>query len=351
MKKSVFGSLFFVFVSGQSWALSDLEITGELDVSASVNYLPTGERGDSAFNIPSLFLNLNVPLQRDNVLVLNIEGSEQKSTSADRFDLGMRSAYLDLVSPFKGMHALRVGLVPQVWQEAQYEDMNYRFLGKTAWAITEKWKYLSHSDLGLSYMSEMPQSLGEWALSFTNGEGAESGEIGSHKEVSVFARFFRASPLTVSVNYVRGNYEVYGDEVGVKERGQLLVSYAKEDFYSVGLELLYARDPADAITAFEMADGVDVTEWSGASVDGYAASLFTLVQVGAKSEILFRIDHLTAKAGAPGKEMQMGLLAYGFRLEEDIKLAAAVDYSLYGENYGLGIRDSSKIELAAQVLF
>ncbi|UXR65223.1 hypothetical protein EZJ49_03035 [Bdellovibrio bacteriovorus] len=62
MKKIVLGSLFCTFACTQALALSEIEISGELDVTASVWTLPTGERGNSAFNVPSMFMDINVPL-------------------------------------------------------------------------------------------------------------------------------------------------------------------------------------------------------------------------------------------------------------------------------------------------
>ena len=122
-------------------------------------------------------------------MVLQFEGSEEKTTSTERFDVKIREAYLDLVSVFPGMRALRVGLIPQVWQEAQYEEYSYRFLGRSAWGMTEKWNYMAPADLGLSYMTQMPWDLGEMAFTVANGEGAREKEDGPHKEASLFFRF------------------------------------------------------------------------------------------------------------------------------------------------------------------
>lgn len=351
MKKIVLGSLFSVFVCSQAVALSEIEISGELDVTASVWTLPTGERGNSSFNVPSMFMDINVPLKDDNLLVLSFEGSEEKETSPNRFDVGLREAYLDVVSTFSGMKALRLGLIPQTWQEAQYQSSNYRFLGRTAWAITEKWKYLSYSDLGVSFMSELPHDYGEWAVSLSNGEGAEEEEKGPHKEAALFVRFFRWSPWSLSFNYVRGNYEVYGGSVGLKERVQALISYEEQGRWSVALEFLDSKDPADAISDFKMADGVDVTSLSGESVHGQGGSLYAVVHTGPKAEVMLRYDYLNAAVGEKGKDLQTGLLALGYQVTEDIKAAVAVDYTRYAEEFAPGVRDRSRVEFAAQVLF
>ncbi|KHD87466.1 MAG: hypothetical protein OM95_14345 [Bdellovibrio sp. ArHS] len=351
MKKYSGALLFLLFASLQAKALSDIEISGEVDVTASVWQLPTGERGNSAFNVPSLFLDLEAPLKDDNLLVLTLEGSEQEVNSEERFEMRVREAYLDLVSEFSGMHALRVGLIPQTWQEAQYEQYGYRFLGTDAWAPTEKWKYLNYSDLGFSFMSQLPQDWGEWAFNLANGEGANEKEKGSHKEAALFARFTLWSPLSVSFNYVRGSYDKYSGSMALKERIQALLEYQKEESWLAGLELLLTKDPADALSDYKMAEGVDVTDFLGQSVDGRGASFYTVISTGPKAEVLLRYDYLDALASEDGKDLQTVIVSLGYQVTEDIKAALAVDHTRYAENYAPGVRDRSKVELAAQVLF
>lgn len=351
MKKNIFCILFFVLVWGQAKALSEVEISGELDLNASVWSLPTGERGNSAFGIPSFFVDLKAPLKEDNLLVVSFEGSEEKTSSTERFDVKVREAHLDVVSLFQGMHALRVGLIPQVWQQAQYETWSYRFLGKEAWAMTEKWKYLDYSDLGFSFMSELPEDLGEWAFTLANGEGAEKKEAGPHKEGSLFVRVTPWSPWAFSVNYVRGNYDLYGEEVGLKERIQALVTYQIQEEWQMGLEYLGTKDPADAIRDLKMVEGLDVTALSGDSVSGQGGSLYVVFSTGPKSEVLLRYDYLNPVVGEDGKELQTVIASLAYQVTDDIRAAMAVDHTRYGDNFAAGARDRSKVELAAQVLF
>ena len=141
MKKIILLTLFSVFVVSPTWAQSEIEIAGELDAAMSVWSLPTGERGNSSFSLPALFLDLNVPLKESNLLTVTLEGSEEKTSSDERFDVKVREAYMDVVSIFDGLQAVRFGLIPDVWQEAHYEVWDYRFLSQNAWSLTEKWKY------------------------------------------------------------------------------------------------------------------------------------------------------------------------------------------------------------------
>lgn len=355
MKKNKFLLIFCLFVGPQwvglsSHALSEVEVSGELNVSLAAWNLPTGKRGNSAFEVPTLFLDINSPLKQDNLLVLRVEGSEEKTGTVDRFSLKMREAYLDLVSVFPGLRALRVGLIPQVWQEAQYEQTSDRYLGRTAWALTEKWNYLSPSDLGVSYMSQLPWNGGEYALGFANGQGTQEKENGPHKEFSLFMRFTGLGPWGLNLNYVRGSYENYDEENGLKERVQMLLTYQVENF-QVGLEGLLTQDPADAFAVYHIGDGVDVTDLGGQVVRGFGASLFTAFKTGSRGELLLRYDYLNPAQGESGRDLKTALVAWSYEVSEDVRAAIMTDYTWYGENFAPGYRDQSKLALATQVLF
>ncbi|MGZ3770801.1 MAG: hypothetical protein ACXVCP_17345 [Bdellovibrio sp.] len=350
MKKNIIYVILSFFVSLQASALTDIETTGEVDMAASVWNLPTGERGVSAFGVPSLFLNFGVPLKENNFLDITLEGSEQKLEGTDRFMVQVRHAYLDVVSPFENGQVLRLGLIPHPWQEAVYEFWPYRFLGRDAWTITEKWKYLNYSDMGLSYISELPQDFGEWSITLTNGEGINRKETGPHKDAFLFARFSFLNPWSLSLGYARGNYEAYGEHLGLKERIHALLVYEQKKSWTVGLEYLEAKDPADAIDA-NMVEGVQVTSLLGQAVKGQGGSFFTIISTGPKAELMLRYDYMNAVTDVKGKDLHTIIASLGYQVSDDIKAALSADYTKYGDDYALGFRDRSKIELATQVLF
>ncbi|UYL09790.1 hypothetical protein B9G69_004275 [Bdellovibrio sp. SKB1291214] len=358
MKKLILSSMLSIFVGGQAWALSDIEISGEADLNALVHLLPTGQAGETNFRVPSLLLNFSVPLKEGNLLYVSFEGAQKlkeataTTAASDSFSVNTREAYLELVSIFEGASSLRMGVIPDSWLESHYEDVNYRFLGETAWGITEKWKYQHYSDLGLEFMSEMPWDLGEWSLSVVNGEGRKQDNSRAQKEGSLFLRFTSMNPVVLSLQYIHGTYEAYGDDVGAKERIQASFLYKPEDSKTrIGIELLDTHDPADAITDYEMADSVDVSALAGQAVHGFGGSAYTIFGMGPKGELMLRYDYLDAAVGESDKTMQTGILSFAYQVTEDVKTALAVDHTWYAQDYGKGIRDASKVELAAQVLF
>jgi hypothetical protein len=333
-----------------SFALSDIEISGEADMAAQVYTLPTGNRGDSQFVMPAFLLNLDVPLKESNLLVVSLEGGEEQDKNTKRFVVETREAYLDLVSLFKQLKVLRFGLIPQPWQEAQYEDWEYRFLGRAGYVMTEKYKYMNYSDMGMSFMAELPRDLGEWAFTLMNGEGRSQEEVGPHKDFSVFVRL-QGAAWGLSMNYLRGSYDEFEEDLGLKERIQALLLYKHEDTWMVGLEYLNTRDPADVIDSLKMADAVDVTDLKGQSVQGQGASLYTQISTGPKAEIMFRCDYLLPVAKETEKSLTSYIAAFSYQLTEDVRTAFSYDYTAYGKNYAAWDRDTSRIEIAAQVLF
>lgn len=351
--KTLQHALFFVVLglTSSCWALTDISISGEASFAAQVYQLPTGQRGDSAFVVPSFILGIEAPLKHGNLLVASLEGAEKRNTSNQEFDVYSRTVYLDVVSIFEGTQALRLGLVPQTWLSAQYEDWSYRFLGETGKAMTEKYRYSSFSDLGVVYMSQFSGGWGEWAFSLSNGEGAEKAETGPHKDFGFFWRSITDTPWTFALSYVRGSYEGMDDNFSGKERIQGMVTYRKDDEWMMGLEVLDTHDPAEAVRDLKMADEVDVTNWLGQSIHGRGASLFTEVSTGPLAKVMARYDFLQPAEGLSNKAMSSAFVGLSYQVTEDIRSALVFDYSKYDDDYGLGVRDQSKLEFATQVLF
>ena len=351
MKKNILLLFALYFVAAPVFALTDVEVSGEVNITASAWNLPTGERGNSAYSIPGMFINIEAPLQEDNILYFQIDGSEEKTSSVERFDLKVRQAYLDVVSVFQGAKGLRLGLVPHPWLESQYELWPYRFLGSTSWGITEKWRYLNFSDLGFTFRSEFAADIGDWALTLTNGEGPNEKEVGPRKDASLFVRLLPNSQWSFYLNYLYGAYEKYDVEFNKKERFQALINYQFGTDWQMGIEYFKAQDPADAVRVYQMADGVTVTDLTGQSIIAQGGCLYAIVSTGPLAEVLLRYDYLKPADGISGRDVKTALAALGYRVTEDIKVAFAMDYSEYGKDFAPGERDRSKIEAAAQVLF
>jgi len=346
------GTLTGILISGPScWALSELEVSGELDALGEIYLAPSSKSGQSAFSVPSFFLNFIAPLKDGNSLVATLEGTNRRDPTDHRFQVETRYVYLDLVSPFQdSLHALRLGLIPQPWHEAQYADWEYRFLGPTEWVMTEKFKYLSASDLGASFRSELPHDAGDWALTVLNGEGTAADELSPHKEASVLLRWTLWDPVIVTLNYIRGSYNQYASDIALKERIQAQVTYHHEDQWLAGVEFLDAHDPADVINDLGMADEVDVTALLGQSVHGQGASVFTQISTGPKAQIMFRYDYLNPVLGQK-MDINTWMAALSYQLTGDIRLALAGDYSKYGSQFGYDRQEQSKVEIATQVVF
>ena len=360
MKKYVTAALLVLGVQG-AFAQDSFQLSGELNSSLMIYNLPSGDRGNSKFKIQNFLINLDVPLEQGNGLVIKFEGSDDRDTLVEtstgdqyqtlgKFEFGLREAYLDIVSPFSSMKVVRLGMIPQVWQEAHYQEQNYRFLGRTSWELTEKYNYLSYSDLGFTYMAEMPRLAGEWAISLYDGEGIQKSDRKAYKEVSLFFSFFKDEDYSLNLNLVYGNYDIYESAINSKER--LLVSWVHgiSDRLVAGMEVMYARDPMEAFADFNIANTPNLDDYPAEKIDGYGGSLYAIYKVKDRSEVFLRYDYLNAAIKA-NKTVQTGVIGYGYDFSQDIKLAVAMDYTGYSSGYGKAVRDESKLTLATQVLF
>ena len=83
MKKITFMLLFLFFASEQALALSDIEITGEVDLNGVGFLLPSAQGGHTEFQVPSLLLDLNVPLKEGNLLYVSLEGAQKRTETGE----------------------------------------------------------------------------------------------------------------------------------------------------------------------------------------------------------------------------------------------------------------------------
>jgi hypothetical protein len=351
MIRALFSLCLLLLVHSSAWALPDLNLEGELDVSTQLNFLPTSQQGNTAFSLQGLRLWSDVPLQDANAVEMLFEGAEKRDADSHRFDVQMKEAYLDLTSPFTGLRSMRYGLIPNSWQENQHERWDYDFLGDFGKAFTEKNGYISHSDLGVMYLSELADDKGEWSFAVTNGEGMESDEAGPRKDAQAFFEWRGWPSWALSLGYIYGAYDQYEASLGKKERILLQLTYEKADVFIAGLEWMDAHDPADTFSALKMAQGVDLTHYLGRNIHGQGGDLFLRWHSGPKAETILRYEQLQVVVGDKDKAMKTAWAGLSYHFTDDILAMAVASYSWFPEGYGLGSRNQSALQLATKITF
>jgi hypothetical protein len=352
MKKFKF-SLFLTILLGigpSALALSDISISGELDVATTLTQLPTRDQGKLAFSIPSFKLDMEVPLRESNEFFFELESAENRDATSKRYDTQVKEAYLSLTSFLPARSELRYGLIPDLWIELEKEQWDYDFWGLTSYLPLIKYKYTSWSDLGLMYQSELPYDLGQWALVVTNGEGLESDEVGPRKQFQLVLGVTKAAPFYLMASYLQGSYDNYDERFFEKRRLQLQLSYESEGNL-LALEYFDTKDPADAITALKMAGGVDVTALAGTNVAGQGASLLGRLKVSEKWALFLRADWLNPVKADAKKNLQDLTGGFSYDLTEDILMAFSYEYTQYGENFSASPRDGSQFAFSTRVGF
>lgn len=334
-----------------AWALKDANFNGEMGISSQVHFLPTADKGNTAFLFPSFKLWGDIPLKDENAIEVLFEGAEKREANSKRFFVQLKEAYLDLSTIFSEVRGIRAGLIPNSWQESQKEIWNYEFIGTTGKSFTEKYGYMSHSDLGLMYTAPLAEQNGEWSFAVVNGQGMEADETGPRKEAQLFLRWVGMSPFNVSVGYVYGSYDQYESSLAKKERILLQMDYSFGSGLMIGLELMDAHDPADVFSVASMAQNVDVSTYAGKNINGQGASLFAKYLLNEKSDLVMRYEHLQVISGNPDKLLKSVWLGYSYELTESVDLLASDYYMWLSDKYGNGTRDVSNFQIAARISF
>jgi len=337
-------------VSGNSYAVTDLNISGELDLAFLLKQLPTRDQGVTSFNLPRLNLNIEAPIRDGNAIFLQLESAEFRDGTSKRFDTQLKNAYLSLTSILPAGAQLRYGLIPDFYIELQREEWDFDFWGPGSDLALIKYKYKTWSDLGFMYQSELPGDGGEWALSVTNGEGYASDEVGPRKEAQLLVWLTRLAPFHVVLGYSLGDYEVYDANFNKKSRASVRLGY---EFARglVALEYFTTADPADAITAGKMAAGVDVVSLAATNVEGQGGSLFGRMEITEKAGLFLRADSLSPVKQQPEKNLKAISTGVSYNTSEDLRWALAFEYTDYSDAYANSIRDESQLVLATRVSF
>lgn len=352
MKKVIFYSVLTLLLGlgVNSFAVSDIEISGELDLSFAVKNLPTRDQGVTAFDIPALKIDIEAPLREGNEIFLELESAEYRDGVSKRFDTQLKEAYLSLTSLLPANSELRYGLIPDFYIALQGENWDYSFWGPASNLPQIRYKYVTWSDLGIMYQSELPGEWGQWALSFTNGEGYQSAETGRRKQGQLLLALTKAAPFYTLLSYTYGSYDDYDSAFNKKTR--LAANFSYEFGRGLlSLEYYATQDPADAILAGGIAGGVDVTALQATVVDGEGASLLGRLGLAEKADLFLRLDWLSPVKTEKAKNLKAISTGVSYDSSEDIRWVLAYEYTDYSEEFAVAVRDESQLVLATKASF
>lgn len=351
MKTLKFPFLFVGLLALNSTALavSDFTLSGQFNVLGAMKQLPTRDQGITAFSIPSVRLDVDVPLKESNELFVELETSEFRDRDSKRYDTQLKEAYVNMLSLIPG-YEVQYGLVPNSWVQFQREGWGYDFWGPTSEVFLIRYRYSAWADLGVNVYGSLPNELGEWTLSVVNGEGAESEELGKHKEVQAIFSWQAWAPVYLSVGYLQGNYDVIGDDFNSKQRWMVELSYGNEMNY-FSLSYYNMKDPADIITTNHMASDVNVTAFHGTNVEGQAVSLLARRKITARSDVFLRGDWLQPVKSQTAKVATAAAAGFAFESTEDMLWVFGFESSTFDASYAPSARDQSQFLVATQVRF
>jgi hypothetical protein len=331
------------------FAESDFTLSGQFNLLGTLKQLPSRDEGVTAFSIPSIRLDLEVPLKESNALQIELESSEFRDATSKRYDTQLKEGYLVMRSLLPNAE-IEYGLVPNPWVQYEREEWDYDFWGPTSEQFLIRYKYSSWADLGVVMNGVLENDIGEWAISAVNGEGAETEEIGKYKEFQVIFNLQALAPFFLTAGYLQGRYDLIDDSFNTKRRLMVEASYASE-LSLVSLTYYNTQDPADTLTAGTMAGGVDVRTLHGSNVEGQAVSLLARRKFTARTDVFLRGDWLQpvkTRSDATLKALAGGV---AFQSTEDLLWVLGAESTTYSETFSTAARDQAQFLLATQVRF
>lgn len=341
--------VFFLGFATRCLANAEVDVSGELNLVASVKNLPTRDQGTTAFEIPSLKLFMQAPLKDRNEIFVELEAAASRG-STGHFETTAKQAYLSLASFLPEGDELRYGLVPDDYIERHNELWDFYFWGPSSDVSLQKYGYISSADLGLTFRAHFPDDWGAWSFSVTNGEGLASDEVGPRKQGQVLLSLSKLSPLQLIVLYSYGAYEAY--DASFNKRTRLLLNLGYE--FSKGflaLEYFATEDPADALSQGAGADGVDVVALHGTNIRGQGASLLVRGDLSQESSLVLRADWLNPVKEDRKKQLVAWTAGISYDTSEDLRWLFAYEHTDYSESYAAALRDKSRIVLATRARF
>lgn len=207
---------------------------------------------------------------------------------------------------------VRFGIQQTPWVDFQEGVYRYRFQGTV---FSEREGYLSSSDAGVSFHSNLPSNYGEVHAGFYNGENYNRAEVNGQKAFQVRGSI---RPLAQGPAVARG-FRVHGfyDADSYVKSGERRRA-------DVGATFEHARLNA----GIEYLDTKDQTSASRASVSGHGYSLWATPRAKNGWEALLRYDHMTPDTSLANQARTRTIVgaAFWFPRQGSVSSALLLDY-------------------------
>lgn len=331
--------------------ISEVKVSGELQTTLAVDYLPSGTRGENEFSLPVIKLSSLWNLPSGNEVVLALRSSDKEMRDEEMASGEPASHAFLRLKNISQRGVLEVGLVENPVNLIQRRYWNFDKMGRAGYTFSDRHGYFADSDAGLLWNGLITDDGLAWSLRLVNGETSREGEKGYYKDLQLSAYSVADRSWGWAVHYLRGAYDGYAQSFAIKERVSAEVYYKREGSFTAGLQWLEAQDPADIING-QFAERVDVTDYLGSSLRARALSLFLSVLASHKWSYFLKYDDLAPAANQKSfPRLKTGLIGMAYDYTPEIRFQGAWEHQWIATNYKVGGRDTSRLILSAAVSF
>jgi len=240
---------------------------------------------------------------------------------------------------WKGSWA-RLGIHQTPFVDFQENIYRYRFQGTV---FVEREGYLTSSDAGASFHTNVPQDYGELHVGFYNGEGYTRNEANNEKAFQIrgtvrpfpkaaIAKGLRLTGFLDEDHYVQG---------ATRRRGIFMATFEHE-FVNAGFDFL---------------DATDRSSITSTTLDGRGYSFWITPRSDSGLEGLVRFDHLVPNQGSTAeihRQRTIAGIAYWFPHQGAVSAAALLDFEQLTNELKSGLTSSptqKRIALHALINF
>ena len=328
-----------------------VKLSGIAFLRYSVELAPTAASFNE-FNFDRIYLSSEFQISDHALVNATLEAGDIRSSGTGNFMVAPKLVYLEGKDLAYAGTYLRAGLVQTGW--VPYIDGLWGYRVQSA-SFTDRWGYMTSSDLGLTAGGPLPAKYGAWQVDLLNGEGWKVRELGKRKEGQarlvvkplaalggIPAGFFVAGFGAI------GGYDDVKLSVHTKRRAVGQVGFQNERL-TVAFNYTLAQDASEKFASkYAVVAPGDTAKMTG--MDAFAAlNLGLLAAAAADAELFARADLLDPDLQVADDNVQMLVVGASYRLNRYLRLLADWERVVYGPANGLA--NESRLKVHAEARF
>ncbi|MHB8872425.1 MAG: hypothetical protein ACYC8T_01940 [Myxococcaceae bacterium] len=303
-------------------------------------------------NFDRIYLTSEFQLVEHALVLATLEAGDIRLNGTANFMVAPKYVYVEGKDLGYAGSFIRAGLVQTGWTPYIDNLWGYRVQGAS---FTDRWGYMTSSDLGIVAGGPLPPKYGSWQLNFQNGEGWKSRELGKRKEGQARVT---VKPLT-SLGGVAGGFFVSGfASLGGYDDVKAGVHTKRRYIGQVGFQnprLTIVANYTRAEDASEKIASRFVVSPAGGTATANGFDAFAVLNLGlfaeraADAELFVRGDMLDPDTAVEDDGVQMFIAGGAYRVNKYVRVLGDWERVVYGPANALP--NESRLKLHCEAKF